>query len=135
MTIWIAPDCPAEIEQRIRAEAAERGEDVMPRRPFPWNRRATDEKTRGMIRISSRFITVDGKRVGVRYDVGPWIEGVPAELIKVRPRNGRFPDCFRAVFEIENRSDAREDYFEPDAIRILPSHPLYEQIRAAAAAR
>ena len=45
MTIYIAPDCPPEIEAMIRAEARDRCEDVMPRRPFPWNRRELDEKT------------------------------------------------------------------------------------------
>lgn len=45
MTIYIAPDCSAEIDAMIRADAAKRGEQVMPARPFPWNRRATDERT------------------------------------------------------------------------------------------
>lgn len=44
MTQWIAPDCPPELEEHIRREAAARGEDVMPRKTFPWNRKAADEK-------------------------------------------------------------------------------------------
>lgn len=44
-TIHIAPDCPAEIDRKIRADAAARGIQVMPAQPFPWNRKATDEKT------------------------------------------------------------------------------------------
>lgn len=84
-------------------------------------------------KISPKFITVDGTRVGVRYIAGPWVDGVPAGLIKVRPsRLAYFPQAFRAVFEVENRSDMREDYFERDAIRVLPGHPLYEQIKRAA---
>ena len=38
MTVYIAPNCPAEIDTLIRADAARRGERVMPPRPFPWNR-------------------------------------------------------------------------------------------------
>ncbi len=44
MTIYIAPDCPADLDAQIRADAAQRREDVMPRRPFPWNRLRTDQK-------------------------------------------------------------------------------------------
>jgi hypothetical protein len=39
MTIYIAPDCPADIDALIRREAAAKGETVMPSRPFPWNRK------------------------------------------------------------------------------------------------
>jgi hypothetical protein len=38
MTVYIAPDCPAAVDAMIRRQAAERGEQVMPARPFPWNR-------------------------------------------------------------------------------------------------
>lgn len=43
--IWIAPDSPAEVDAMIRRDAAAKGQQVMPARPFPWNRKATDEKT------------------------------------------------------------------------------------------
>lgn len=84
--------------------------------------------------INQKFITLNGKRVGVRYSVGPWVPGVPAELIKIRPHTGSaFPAEFRAIFAIENNSDAMTDYFEKDTIRVLPGHPLYEQIKSVAA--
>lgn len=87
-----------------------------------------------MTRISSKFITVNGQRVGVTYSVGPWVAGVPEGLIKIRPRNGQtFPAAIRETFAITNLSDAREDYFVKDEIRMLPSHPLYEAVRNAAA--
>lgn len=44
MTVYIAPDCPPEVDAMIRAEARDRGEEVMLRRPFPWNRKATDQR-------------------------------------------------------------------------------------------
>lgn len=41
MTMWIAPGCPAWVEQHIRRQAAERGEQVMPsRQAVPKNRQA-----------------------------------------------------------------------------------------------
>lgn len=43
-TVLIAPDCPPEVDAMIRREAAERGDKVWPSRPFPWNRKAIDEK-------------------------------------------------------------------------------------------
>lgn len=38
MTMHIAPDCCAEVEFIIRQDAKARGIQVMPARPFPWNR-------------------------------------------------------------------------------------------------
>lgn len=39
MTVMhIAPDCCAEVEFIIRQDAKARGIQVMPARPFPWNR-------------------------------------------------------------------------------------------------
>lgn len=86
------------------------------------------------IKISSTTLTVDGKRVGVRYAVGPWVEGVDPSTIKIRSRKSRFPAEVRAAFTIENNSDSREDYFEGDSIRITARHPLYAAVKAAAEA-
>jgi hypothetical protein len=44
MTIYIAPNCSAEVDAMIRRQAAKTGEQVMPARPFPWNRLATDQR-------------------------------------------------------------------------------------------
>ena len=81
--------------------------------------------------INSKFLTVNGKRAGIRISVGPWVAGVPAELIKVRCKTGVFPAEFREAFAVENNSDSREDYFENDCIRLMPGHPLYEAAKAA----
>lgn len=83
------------------------------------------------ITLSAKFLTVNGKRAGIRIDAGPWIEGVPAELIKIRCKRGCFPAGFRGALAIENNSDSREDYFEADTIRLMPGHPLYAVAKAA----
>lgn len=36
-------------------------------------------------------------------------------------------DCFN----IKNDSDTQTDYFEKDTIRVIPSHPLYDDVKAA----
>ncbi len=82
--------------------------------------------------ITGKVLKANGKRVGIRISAGPWIDGVPADLIKVRPKNGSFPAEIRAAFTVENNSDGREDYFEADCIRLMPGHPLYAAAKAAA---
>jgi len=84
------------------------------------------------VKLTSTTLTVNGKRAGIRICAGPWVPGVPAELIKVRCKKGIFPADIRAAFEVENNSDTREDYFEADCIRLMPGHPLYEAAKAAA---
>jgi hypothetical protein len=85
------------------------------------------------IKISKTTLSVNGKRAGIRIDAGPWVAGVPAEMIKIRPRASYFPREFGAALMIENNSDMREDYFEPDCIRLMPGHPLYAEAKALAA--
>lgn len=77
-------------------------------------------------KLSKNILTVNGKRAGVRICAGPWVAGVPAELIKIRSKAGVFPPEFRSALQIENNSDMREDYFEADCIRLMPGHPLYD---------
>lgn len=84
------------------------------------------------MKLSAKFLTVNGQRAGIRIAVGPWIDSVPAELIKIRCKKGCFPASFREALSITNNSDSREDYFEADTIRLMPGHPLYETARALA---
>jgi hypothetical protein len=84
------------------------------------------------IKIRSKNITLNGKRVQVYYTTGPWVEGVNPGMIKIRPRGCLSLADLRSVFDIENNSDMREDYFEADSIRVLPGHPLYAQVKEAA---
>lgn len=84
------------------------------------------------ITLSKSFLTVDGKRAGVRIDAGPWVAGVNPATIKVRCKRGTFPAAFRQALQVENNSDMSADYFEADCLRLLPGHPLYDQARALA---
>ena len=84
------------------------------------------------MKLSKNILTVNGKRVGVYVSGGPWVDGVPAELIKLRAKKGVFPAEIRAGLAVENNSDMREDYFEADCIRLMPGHPLYESAKALA---
>jgi len=86
-----------------------------------------------MTKLSAKFLTVNGQRAGIRIDAGPWVSTVPAELIKIRCKNGRFPASFAEALAIENKSDGREDYFEADTIRLMPGHPLYARAKELAA--
>lgn len=84
-------------------------------------------------KLSKSLLTVDGKRAGIRICAGPWVEGVPADLIKIRCKKGVFPAEIRAALVVENNSDSRTDYFEADTIRLLPGHPLYATAKELAA--
>lgn len=84
------------------------------------------------IKFSEKFITANGKRVGVYYSAGPWVPGVDPALIKIRPRRGVSLAPLREFFTIENNSDMTTDYFEKDSIRVLPSNPHYEAVKAVA---
>lgn len=83
-------------------------------------------------KLSKTTLTVNGKRAGIFISAGPWVEGVNPDLIKIRSKRHAFPAEIREAFEVENNSDMREDYFEADAICILPGHPLYAAASALA---
>lgn len=84
------------------------------------------------ITLSASNLTVNGKRAGIRIDAGPWVDGVPAALIKIRCKRGCFPAGFRAALTVTNNSDSREDYFEADTLRLMPGDALYAQAKALA---
>jgi hypothetical protein len=84
------------------------------------------------IKINSKFISVNGKRAGVTYATGPWINGVDPTTIKIRPKKYSFPREIAEAFVIENSSDGMTDYFEKDCIRITSAHSLYAQVKEAA---
>lgn len=84
------------------------------------------------IKITAKHITVYGKRVSVSYVRGPWVEGIDPAMIKIRPKVGHDLSALIPFFVVENNSDSREDYFEADSVRVLPTHPLYAQIAAVA---
>ncbi len=85
------------------------------------------------MQIKGKYLTVNGKRMKISISAGPWVEGVNPDLIKIRPwTSNHFPMEVRKALKIENNSDIMTDYFEADAIRLLPGHPLYAQAKAAA---
>ncbi|MBN7138972.1 hypothetical protein A7A76_07675 [Lysobacter enzymogenes] len=60
----------------------------------------------------------------------------PAHTISIYARDyERFSALVRSHFVVENNSDGMTDYFENDSIRVVPSHPLYPQVKAAMDAR
>ena len=81
------------------------------------------------MKMTATTLTVNGKRAGILICAGPWIEGVPPELIKLRAKRGYFPAEIREALAVENNSDMQQDYFEGDSIRLMPGHPLYEAAR------
>jgi hypothetical protein len=77
-------------------------------------------------------LTIDGKRIGIWITCGPWAPGIDSALVKIRPKRGHFPREWRERLAIENNSDILSDYFEPDCVRLMPGHALYESARRAA---
>jgi|CXWL01.1.fsa_nt_gi predicted metallo-beta-lactamase superfamily hydrolase len=85
-----------------------------------------------MLKINPKFMTINGKRIGIYIARGPWVTGVDPTTIKITPRRHSFPPEVAAVFKIENNSDSQTDYFERDSIRITADHPLYDLVKKAA---
>lgn len=77
-------------------------------------------------------IKVDDTKVQrVSYSDGELIH-YPKGTITIYAKPGvRFSDAVREAFVVENNSDMREDYFEWDRIRVVPTHPLYNFVKSA----
>ena len=83
------------------------------------------------IKITKNFISVNGKRAGIRIDAGPWNEFAKhPEQIKVRCKKGIFPIEIRNAIQVTNNSDSREDYFEADCLVLVPGDDLYETVKS-----
>lgn len=91
-------------------------------------------KTANKIKFSKGFLTINGKRCGVTYSHGCWVEGVNPDTIKVRPKKYSFPAEFNEALKVENNSDGMTDYFEKDSLRLVPGDALYEAAKAACTA-
>jgi hypothetical protein len=75
----------------------------------------------------------DGKLQKCSYSIGNLIAKYPAMTITIRAKNyNSFSSEVAAEFTIKNDSDGMTDYFENDCIRVLPDHPLYNDVLAAA---
>lgn len=77
-------------------------------------------------------LNVGGVRCPVLVRKGPWVPQVRPDMVKIIAKHRAFPASFAAALNVENASDSREDYFEPDCVRIYPGHPLYEAALAVA---
>lgn len=56
----------------------------------------------------------------------------PAGTLTIYARDyAHFSAQVHAAFTVENDSDLMTDYFDRDRIRVIPTHPLYPQVRAA----
>lgn len=86
---------------------------------------------------SKKFMVVDGMRVGITINTGPWIAGVNPDMIKLWPRgsnyetNNYFPKQLKEVFAIKNDSVMQEDYFSHDEIKLFPGMFGYDVIKQA----
>lgn len=92
--------------------------------------------TSSSVKITSTFLIVNGRRIGIYIDKGPWIAGVNPAMIKIRLRNMNksfFPEKWKKVLNIENNSDSMTDYFERDCIRLLPGDRYYDMAKQAGA--
>jgi hypothetical protein len=75
----------------------------------------------------------DGKLQSAIYSDGELLR-YPAGTISIYAKS-RFEGDVKTHFTVENDSDMMTDYFEPDRIRVAPSHPLYAQVKQACEAR
>lgn len=69
----------------------------------------------------------------VYYNDGPLMH-YPQGTITIYARDDNrtyMPKEMRQLFEVENNTDSQSDYFENDRIRVLPTHKLYAEIKAA----
>ena len=77
----------------------------------------------------------DGKLWRCYYSDGALLHH-PAGTITIYAKDyGRAPADIDAAFAIENDTEIQTDYFEKDRIRVLPTHPLYGQVRTSMEAR
>lgn len=66
-------------------------------------------------------LSVNGVRVGVYITVGPWVPQVKRQdMVKLIPKKRYFPQEVKDALNVENNSDSREDWFEPDCVRLYP---------------
>jgi hypothetical protein len=78
--------------------------------------------------------TSSGKLEKASYSVGPYSpeSGLSEDTITITAREYlRFSSEIQEAFGVTNRTDTMTDFFDHDRIRVLPSHPLYPQIKAA----
>lgn len=83
------------------------------------------KSTKSTIKISGTgsriFLSVNGVRVGINVRTGPWVPQVKRQdMVKLIPKKRYFPQVVKDAMNVENNSDSREDWFEPDCVRLYP---------------
>lgn len=77
-----------------------------------------------------------GKLQKAWFSLGGLGDKYPSETITIYARDYcRFSEKVRACFSVQNDTDTMTDYFDNDRIRVIPSHPLYPAVLAAARAQ
>lgn len=112
----IAADNLAAITARENFEAAEAARVIVDAPIFYWNG-IKDAK--------------GDKLQRAHYSAGE-LYNHPAGTLTIYARDyGRFSAKVRACFAVQNDTDTMTDYFDKDRIRVIPTHPLYPQVKAA----
>ena len=107
-------------QERARREAAEASRIIIDAPVFFWNG-IKDRRGAKLQKCS--------------YSTGP-LNGYPEGTISIYARGYEgFSPKVRECFAVQNDTDTQTDYFDKDRIRVIPSHPLYAQVLAAAKAR
>lgn len=73
----------------------------------------------------------DGKLQRCSYSNGALFHHPEGTITIYSKEYSHFTKDIQAAFEVENDSDIMTDYFEKDRIRVLPSHPLYQNVLTA----
>ena len=73
----------------------------------------------------------DGKLQKAFYATDNWIT-YPKDMIRIYGKNyANFSEEVQDAFEVKDGSDLMSDYFENQHIDVLPTHPLYGQVKEA----
>lgn len=73
----------------------------------------------------------NGKLQRCSYSLGALLHHPEGTITIYSREYSHFTKDIQEVFTVENDSDLMTDYFEKDRIRVLPSHPMYQQVLAA----
>lgn len=72
-----------------------------------------------------------GNLQGCHYSDGE-LKNYPAGTLSIYKKGyDSFSKEIREFFVVNNNSDSQTDYFETDTIRVIPTHKLYNEVKAA----
>src|SRR5689334_92667 len=95
---------------------------------------STNRKEPPMLKFYWNGIKDNGGKLQTVSYSDSMLVNYPAGTITIYKREyTSFSEGIRKAFEVENNSDMQSDYFETDAIRVQPTHPLYVEVAKALA--